>query len=759
MATPIEQLLSRTVYNTDGATSVWDFSFSGGYIYPAHVKAYTEAPDGNRTDVTLTLTGPYQVTISPPLAVGSKLVIYRDTPKDLPLVDFADESGFSETALDTNARQAVFIAAEAADIIALSNFGAAVEAAELAASSASAANIDASSAASSASAAASSSLSAGLAAVNAASSAAAAANTVASLQAADGATLVGADDESAGTLWSTVQGALGWLKAKWGDLAASYGASLVGYLPAGTGAVATYVQSKLRERVSVIDFGADPTGVLDSTDAFNLASMASIAHTGNDHLAMRREIIVPAGDFMIAGTVYVRKGQMLKGAGDGATRITAGPQTSTGRVMFKLGYGKPSGVETQDPGGLPPVIENMHTFGGDAAGPVIEMAVPGAQARDLFITSCGVGIFIGGGDTITTRCIVDQGLNGMAVTGQNHIINSCLFYNMRYGITINSGTYDAQIGDCHFEYSQTSDIVFADGSTDIQNVMISDCQFVKNSQYAGLVASIQIRGNSLDLSIKDCNFRNDKGYAINNASGLASKVRISDCIFDGSKTNPVYEQSTTASGIYVGNGIFEIIDCSFINLYQSPILINYAFSYKTTIRGCNWEGITGATSFISLTGSTGSISIYDCTGDNVLPLINAQSGVGVSLRGNKKWLGAIAEAAGRYFVKIPTQYGAIIKVGIMANTSPGGFAQYSTAISVMAMRRAGYSGSALTDYATLTTAFSAGGDGYVPAISAQIDFDAVGSGAALAWSNIGRYLVVSVPNSYANVTFEADFDI
>jgi hypothetical protein len=41
--------------------------------------------------------------------------------------------------------------------------------------------------------------------------------------------------------------------------AASNGSSLVGYLPAGTGAVATTVQTKLRETVSVKDFGASPS--------------------------------------------------------------------------------------------------------------------------------------------------------------------------------------------------------------------------------------------------------------------------------------------------------------------------------------------------------------------------------------------------------------------------------------------------------------------------------------------------------------------
>jgi len=53
--------------------------------------------------------------------------------------------------------------------------------------------------------------------------------------------------------------------------AADKGSSLVGYLPAGTGAVTTTVQSKLRESVSVKDFGAVGDGVHDDTVAFDSA--------------------------------------------------------------------------------------------------------------------------------------------------------------------------------------------------------------------------------------------------------------------------------------------------------------------------------------------------------------------------------------------------------------------------------------------------------------------------------------------------------
>lgn len=47
----------------------------------------------------------------------------------------------------------------------------------------------------------------------------------------------------------------------------SEGSSIVGYLPAGTGAVATTVQAKLRESVSVKDFGAVGDGLTDDSAA------------------------------------------------------------------------------------------------------------------------------------------------------------------------------------------------------------------------------------------------------------------------------------------------------------------------------------------------------------------------------------------------------------------------------------------------------------------------------------------------------------
>ena len=74
-------------------------------------------------------------------------------------------------------------------------------------------------------------------------------------------------------------------------LAASSGSSLVGFLQAGTGAVATTVQTKLREMVSVKDFGAKGDGSTDDTAAFRAA------------IQTNKPVFVPFGTYCINSPV------------------------------------------------------------------------------------------------------------------------------------------------------------------------------------------------------------------------------------------------------------------------------------------------------------------------------------------------------------------------------------------------------------------------------------------------------------------------
>lgn len=104
-------------------------------------------------------------------------------------------------------------------------------------------------------------------------------------------------------------------------LAASSGSSLIGFLQAGTGAVARTVQSKLRDVVSVLDFGAVGDGVADDTAAIQAAINAVGAAGGAVH--------IPSGSYLISSTITVVNygvsliGESSSALWDGATNVNS----------------------------------------------------------------------------------------------------------------------------------------------------------------------------------------------------------------------------------------------------------------------------------------------------------------------------------------------------------------------------------------------------------------------------------------------------
>jgi len=534
-------------------------------------------------------------------------------------------------------------------------------------------------------------------------------------------------------------------------------ADSIGFRQEGS-TVSRTVEQKLYEEVTVTDFGADPTGVMDSTRAFNLATKADMVHHGNSDLSMRRKVVIPPGDYLIAGTVYVRKGQMLIGSGDGVTRITAGLPSNTGRATFKMGFGIPSNILTEDPGGLPVVVCNIHTYGGDTTGPVVDMQVSGAQCRDMFITSCGIGVRVGGSDTILSNCIIDQGLMGISLSGQNHIISNNLFYSMNYGINVGISN-DIQINNCHFEYGRYSDIIFQEGSNGSQNISIGNCQFITNVQYGTIEHSIHIRANSIDLQVHDCSFRNQENYCIASPTGLGGRIRISDCVFNGLRTNSVYSQSTTTAGILTGNNNVDIVNCTFTKLFSSPITMNSSYVFTTNIEGCSYSELSNVTSFVNIVGTNGSVQLSNCIGDNVTPIVNLQNPVKVFLRRNTFWLGQKQTEGSRDYWKIPTQGATMLRIGLKGNTNNEGNNLYEKASLVIAIRYIDYSGTTLSDYITMTTPYSSPSSGYVPALGIDVELDSVGGGIESTYAGQGRYVCVSLPTTYTNTTITADIEI
>ncbi|MCK9993163.1 MAG: hypothetical protein Dbin4_01683, partial [Alphaproteobacteria bacterium] len=96
------------------------------------------------------------------------------------------------------------------------------------------------------------------------------------------------------------------------ELAASSGSSLVGFLQSGTGAVSRTVQSKLRDVVSVKDFGAVGDGIADDTAEIQAAATA-VGYGGT--------LYFPKGTYFVSATITLRGATKMLGDGVEATII------------------------------------------------------------------------------------------------------------------------------------------------------------------------------------------------------------------------------------------------------------------------------------------------------------------------------------------------------------------------------------------------------------------------------------------------------
>jgi hypothetical protein len=94
------------------------------------------------------------------------------------------------------------------------------------------------------------------------------------------------------------------------------GSNLVGYKAAGTGAVATTVQTKLRQYISVLDFGADPTGTTNSSTAIQAAINAAQGST----------VYIPAGTYILNSSLELNFSTATSPTYQPATRLIGAGQ-------------------------------------------------------------------------------------------------------------------------------------------------------------------------------------------------------------------------------------------------------------------------------------------------------------------------------------------------------------------------------------------------------------------------------------------------
>ena len=141
-------------------------------------------------------------------------------------------------------------------------------------------------------------------------------------------------------------------------------ASEINYLPSGTGAATTTVQAKLRESISVMDYGATGDGVTDDTAAFTAAIVAGAGST----------IIVPEGIYYITSTLFISNKPGTKLLGLGRPRL---------RILDTAGIGISIDTNSQRC-----TLENLMIWGTNTTAPTVTLVKCLGASAYLNINNC-----------------------------------------------------------------------------------------------------------------------------------------------------------------------------------------------------------------------------------------------------------------------------------------------------------------------------------------------------------------------------------
>lgn len=141
-------------------------------------------------------------------------------------------------------------------------------------------------------------------------------------------------DAQGGPIW-TRQGISAGLDSA--DIAAANGAGIVGFIQAGVGATSRTAQDKLRERVSVKDFGAVGDGATDDTAAIQAAITAQASAT------KAGSVYWPDGNYLVSATLVVPtgKGVTMQAMARSCARITK----NTAGDILQAGSSKIDGID------------------------------------------------------------------------------------------------------------------------------------------------------------------------------------------------------------------------------------------------------------------------------------------------------------------------------------------------------------------------------------------------------------------------------
>jgi hypothetical protein len=361
-------------------------------------------------------------------------------------------------------------------------------------------------------------------------------------------------------------------------LAAPTGSSLVGFIQSGTGAVATTVQAKLRESVSVKDFGAVGNGVADDTAAFNLALNSGALYVN-----------VPFGTYLISSTISIPAINVTLSGPTGGTQAyqcatISHSVSSTGSLLL---------VDSAANGGV--CIKNLKIIGGNGSfcvsssrpyvryeylymenynGGGIQLLSSSGGSSSSKIANCewvgpnsataytGFEIAVNGGDVLLDSCTAIRGAIGInVIQGQTVILNRCSLNQQSRNPNIGGGAKSSatQFNTAGIKLSGSG----AKQAISIRNCYIETCD---NGVYVESCESLSIAdnwfadngcaGNSGAWTAVGNSAINLVNNSANNVSILNNRFQ---CLSNGTAGSPFYGiYFNSASNVFYANNYFEI---------------------------------------------------------------------------------------------------------------------------------------------------------------------------------------------------------
>lgn len=410
-------------------------------------------------------------------------------------------------------------------------------------------------------------------------------------------TLAGTDVTGAGGALSTT-------------LSASAGSSTVGTIAAGTGAVARTVEGKLRETVSVKDFGAVGDGVANDTAAIQAA------------INTARNVYFPAGTYLIASALTNANQTQIYGdgpeesiisvSGSGYDALTfSGSYSGVRDVSFTSATPRTAGAFVKFSANTRMNFVRRCKMNNPFMAILIVTNAVITSIEDVEIlntATTGMSVVIqGGNDTFLTRVVMDAPAASQPVCGvrikssQAVFMTDCDMIHQGRGLQIDP---DGLAGDvitwCFFENVAcdlgTSDgiIVTPSNGATVKGLFFSNCWSSSNLHGVNILAGTG--GGAVDgIFFNNCTLFNNARQGAIVQSG--NNIEFNNCRVSGNSQSP----SGTYAGIDIANG-----------------LSNFA------VRGTRSGAIAGfanTQSYGLLIGTT--CDIYQITDNNFIGNVNA----------------------------------------------------------------------------------------------------------------------------------------